>query len=256
MQCLDKILLLFILFYSYEKVSAKIPQINLKSYFAFSSYTFDSSVNQTYGTINKAVLTKNRTGIANNAYHFDGKAYIQFSAANVIYNQYSYSVWCKPTKVFTKNSLSSLLEIGKSVNYIGQTAGLMENYLGLLNGCSAGGYNKITLHFNVNSKTNITINEWVHIKSVRDSHGIKLSLNANLIDSQGVTYKIITNYGSKVKTVIECRSDYSQHFIGDIDEILIYNRVLTSCEILNLFKFGNKLLPRIRFTSIKYIWPK
>lgn len=242
MQCLNKILIFFILFYSSEKVVAQIPQINLQAYFAFSGNALDSSINQTHGTINNAVLTKDRTGIANNAYHFDGTAYIQFSAANLANNEYSYSLWCKPTKALTNNNLSALLEIGEGGNSTGQTVGLLENYLGLFNGYSAGGYNKITPHFSINSKTQVTIDEWVHIVSVRDSHCIKLYLNGNLVDSQGVSYKIIPHYGNNVKAVIGCRSDFSQHFIGDIDEILIYNRVLTSCEILNLFKFGNKTI--------------
>jgi len=196
-------------------------------------------MDQKYETINNAVLTnKDRPEIENYAYPLDGRAHIEFSPANLTQNEYSYSLFRKPTKARTNNSLRSFLEIGEGGNFKGQTIGLMENFLGLFNGHSAGECNKTTPHSSVNSKTKFTINEWVLIVSDRNSYYIFLYLNGTLVNNQGVSYKIIPYYRSNVKAIIGCRSDYSQQVIGDIDEILNYNKDLSSPQILNLFKFG------------------
>jgi len=203
----------------------------------------DYNMDQKYETINNAVLTnKDRPEIETYAYPLDGRAHIEFSPANLTQNEYSYSLFRKPTKALTNNSLRSFLEIGEGGNSKGQTIGLMENFLGLFNGYSAGECNKTTPQSSVNSKTKFTINEWVLIVSDRNSHCIFLYLNGTLVNNQGVSYKIIPYYRSNVKAIIGCRSDYSQQVIGDIDEILNYNRDLSSPQILNLFKFGNNII--------------
>lgn len=231
---------------------AQIPQSGLQAYFPFTGNAKDSSINYQHGTVYNASLTTDRFGDSNSAYLFTGNtnSYISFPATYVANNTYSYSLWCKLTSMPANNSIVDMLEIGQGGGGTGQSIDFANNYLSTYNGIGGGGYNKTTPNFKVRETKSPKLNQWYHVVTVRDTNFILLYIDDILIDSHGVSSKILPLYGSPVKAHIGIRCDFSSPFPGAIDEVCIYDRALSKTEVGQLYNNKSASIQEDLSTSI------
>ncbi len=215
-------------------INAQIPTNGLVAYWPFNGNANDESGNGNNGTVLGATLTTDRFGHQNSAYNFDGTTnYITVanSASIKVTNSVSISAWVKNTG---ETDLSVVLAKG---NY-----GSLWDY-GLANCWSYTAYYDYNSPFVINEyrNRNDKFNQWHHLAvTVDEINGNKLKL---FFDGQEMlgTLRDWSNTTSTddwirpTNGALYIGSNTAGFFKGDIDDIRIYNRVLDSTEISNIY---------------------
>jgi hypothetical protein len=221
---------------------AQIPTSGLIGYYPFSGNANDLSGYSQNGVVYGATLTTDRFGNANSAYYFNGISdYISLvPSTNFIgLNKYTYSVWMEPTAVPTQLG-GFLYSVGSASDGIGQALGYQP-----ATSLFAGSYNVGSDPGQSYSQSApMAPNQWMHVVVTRDTANIKMYVNDDLITV--TSYSDINNqeasYGSAgtENAIIggRCNLNSESFFTGVIDDIRIYNRVLSTAEINALYNEG------------------
>ena len=223
-----------------------LSQVNLKnglvSCYPFNSNAKDESGNNNNGTVNGATLTTDRFGKANSAYNFNGSGFIALPADKFALSEYSYSVWIYIANNPSYGDAYRIISIGGNCG--DQDINTGNNYFaggGGISGIGGGGYNISTPISNsgVVAGNLPSIGQWYHGVITRDRNEIKLYVNGVLVRTVS-TNGTLPYYGcdGKVSANIGTRSNQTQFFIGNIDDIHLYNRPLNANEVKALYE-GN-----------------
>lgn len=209
-----------------------VPDASLVAY-----YSFNGNVNDATGTNNGTLvgttLTSDRNGNANSALNTNS-GYLQVAHnTSLNLNNFTVSAWFKMEAVgsafncLVGKDYTSALAFG--VNSGGSGA------------CPAppGTARKIILYINnvshVFNLSDISCNIWYHVSvTYNNSTGaVQLYLNGALADSGSMPAggMVFNTYPLGIGQ----DGHYGDHFTGRIDEVYIYNRVLTASEILALY---------------------
>jgi len=215
--------LLVLLLIPHLIIHAELP-LPVASY-PFSGNANDQSGNNNNGTINGATLTNDRFDNINSAYLFDGiNDVISIPSSTTLnaYNELSISVWIKPSSF---PSSGSNMILGKS-NYSSNT-----NYL-----IRVQPNGNIQFEYKTFANTGnhaLILNQWNHIVVTSNL----LNEKQVYINNVSVTFTTNTSpYGIVTNPLTVGAAGYnSEYFNGSIDDILIYNAVLTEMEISALF---------------------
>lgn len=195
---------------------------------------YNSSINDfsgnSYNLINNnsATPSNDRFGNINNSYAFNktNNNLLKFINATFLNNfnseNFTISLWFKRTDVTTNSSIETLIKRegdnpDSCLNYIG------EWYIGIHSGRPTFGMNN-----NFRQSDNFQNNVWYHLVATKGSSGyLDVYLNGQLS---------IINLGASCQTKSNNSSNLiiGEGFTGNIDDILIYNRLLTQSEILEL----------------------
>ena len=219
----------------------------------------DLSVNNYNGTVYGATLTSDRFGNPNSAYNFNGTSdYISVNNAPLTNYPYTISAWIK---------LSAIDNTGKPIIGLGElgTNNLKKCYFDPIYG-NAGkpsigdaGACDITSTSNV-----VTTGVWTHMVVTVSSYstsGVTFYVN-NVAYTQNTTAGTnvpfpLNNAGFTIGSHKGGNSVFS-YFSGLLDDIRIYNRVLTACDIESLYNMPNPLTTGISETEIfssTFIYP-
>jgi hypothetical protein len=208
----------------------------LIAYYPFNGNALDRSGNTNNGVVNGATLSEDIFGHPKSAYLFNGTGnYISLlpSANFKGLNNYSISLWVKPTEI-VYNSGEMIYSLGSNV--LGPVQGLTYQSNTTL---FAGSYNVGTNPIQSYSRSCcFNTNSWVYVVVTRSDTHINLYINGSLISPQpeSATNGQSADYGTVSAAILGGRSslDYQYFFKGIIDEVRIYNRALSSDEILTL----------------------
>jgi len=218
---------------------AQIPKNGLVAYYPFTGNAYDSSGNGYHGTTNNVTLTSDRFGRANCAYEFTGftNSYIEIPSTGLKNNNYSYSVWIKINSLGMSGDLTTVFEVAKGGNATGQAITVANNYLSSFNGINGGGYNQsaIPSAWVVSTKKLPSTSRWYHVVFARGDKFQYLYVDGVLRDSFRNATSMLPEYGNPVKAMFGVRCNYIQPFNGVIDDGALYNRVITPCEVLELY---------------------
>ncbi len=203
----------------------------------------DGSGNGNNGSMVNMTASENPlVGVSGQALDFNGSnEYISIadSSSLDVSTQVSISVWIKPDTVVTaeRNIIAK--------NYIDSTNGqhaygLAVNSAGIVYGWvdgdgSWGGGDLVTAGENY---SNLSVNEWHHI--VMTYNGSVLRFYRDGINTAVSSVNSITIHNSTQPLFIAHKSDWSNYFDGKIDEVLVYNRALSTDEITTLYNLGNR----------------
>jgi hypothetical protein len=220
----------------------------LAAYWPFNGDATDGSGNRNNGTVNYATLTKDRFGRNNKAYLFNGTtANIKVPHSNSlqINDKITMTCWIKPFTLPTNGNVQGI--ISKAL------AGYYANY-GLI---YANFNNNPNIHYSytwwpIGVKINWAENQWHFLLISVDESGNSMQI---IID--GVNYSNImnlltenpqTDFNSSGNMIIDFvpydlyigrgsnEANDATGFNGVIDEVRIYNRLLTVTEIASLMK--------------------
>ncbi len=232
------IILTSLIFFGIYNLYSQIPTDSLIGFWPFNGNADDLSVNNNNGTVNGATLVPDRFGNNNSAYYFDGSDYISIPHSTTLNMQdsLSFSVWVKP------ESLSGTRMVFGKSNYTTKT-----NYLLRI---KPSGY----IQWEYNGYTNtdsvpLQINTWSHIVVTASGPGqvkrvyINNQLVKETLTSSG-PFGMITN-----PFTIGYASYGSEYFVGAIDDIRMYNKVLSDSEIDALFNESCNLTSSITETA-------
>jgi hypothetical protein len=204
--------------------TVQIPTAGLVAYYPFNGNANDESGNGNNGTVHGAALTSDRFSGTNRAYSFNGTSdYIEVSSSSQL-------------NIVTNLTISSWIYCN-GLNFLG---GIISKY-------QHGGTNGYTLRLgpnspyssidfnNVNTSNGIiSLSQWYHVLGIATSTSVKIYVNGILVLSSNPYWQMQTN-----SDPVRIGLDYSQrYFNGRIDDIRLYNRVLTEQEIQALYHEG------------------
>lgn len=222
--------------------STSIPTNGLIAWYPFNGNANDSSGHGLNGTVHGATLTTDRFGRANSAYNFDASEsqWIDCGTDTLfdLLPAFTISAWIYLNQFSTDNNVGYLITGTYNGEYQGYLFNVGPNSLknqeanisfrwsdGLLNSAPEP----------IDTLTQLELNTWYNVIVTFDGSIIKLYVNGVLGSSttEG-TAEIVTNnhlYIGGSGTV------WASPFYlnGKIDDILLYNRVLSSSEVSDIY---------------------
>ena len=204
----------------------------LVAYYPFNGNANDESGNGYDGTVNGATLTENRFGNANSAYSFDGvDDYIEVPSFNTLmFNEITASMWVKIKTGggYINNRRIVLIYDGIYPEY---------HYFDV-EGTSRG---TITAYIQgseiMDYSSPLEVNKWIHVAITYDRFNVKLYKNGQLIKEGAVNSQILS--GVIYTGGLPEESGFGdQIWDGEIDDIRIYNRVLSEDEMKALYNLN------------------
>jgi hypothetical protein len=216
----------------------------LVAYYPFTGNANDSSGNKINGTVQGASLTADRFGNLNSAYNFNGTSnYIVLSNTflnGAIVTQMSYSIWFKIASYPSSGNAYTLSDKNaywRQVQmFIGSNGGI--NFWWT--------YPNPQAYYGTYSSVNIvTLNKWNNYTVVLNGNILNAYLNGNLITSfiqnsnnGSIDFSYLTQGNSTSTNLIGVQNSLSPgfqyYFNGQIDDLRVYNRTLTTNEIAYL----------------------
>lgn len=241
------IFMLFIILGCKKKADPPLPPVaptnGLIAFFPFSGNAGDSSGNNNHGKIYGGVIsTTDRSGNVNRAYLFDGQTgYIDVPSLNSLaYKPITYSTWIFLNEYLpTNQSFRFKSIVGRNTDFI-----LNAGEIGLHAGYGVndntflfwrgGGFPALPLVSHPSSKLIPALKTWIHIVFTLNSNGDwqwfmngKLSNSGNFSDP--LDYYNFFRIGAD-----NILTRGNTFWDGKIDDLRIYNRVLSQQEITNL----------------------
>jgi hypothetical protein len=218
-----------------QSVPSYVPATGLVGWWPFTGNAIDSSGNGNHGTVNAATLTTDRFGNVNKAYEFNGlNTYISVPSNTSLQltNNYTLNGWFNADVFFNTStsdrSIISKVEIGGWYGGYEVMVGGKTNDIAHVG--NIGGSNFIL------GKTGYLINVWYMFSVTYDKSTLKLYMNGELVNSKSTVGNLQT---SNLALLFGMHEGNSQYFDGKIDDIGIWNRPLSACEISKLYLASN-----------------
>lgn len=216
-----------------QNLPAYIPSNGLMAWWSFDGNTDDLSGNANHGINYGAALTADRFGAPNKAYLFDGaNSYIDVPSSPSL------------------ESPTTALTVQAWVNYVGMTLAGVTPYCPIFCKSGDGGYefmyrfvigdNALSFYAGINnwnnnigSLTPLTANEWYLLTIVLDQDTAYSYMNDSLVTAVPFVTNITVN--TKPLQIGRDTPGAIEYFNGTIDEIGIWNRALSYCEVRDVY---------------------
>jgi hypothetical protein len=203
------------------------PSTNgLVAYYPFNGNANDQTSNGNHGNVNGAILTADRFGNSNSAYYFDG---INDDISGTTNNWPFYktprtiSIWGKLTSL-PQYTNAILLTYG-----VAQLHSSNSVYFQLVTGQKKVLY--VAYQDDISADYDYNLDQWYHLVGTFDGSVASLYINGALIASESKP-----NWSNLPANFhIGNLDNWTAWFNGPVDDIRIYNRVLSQEEILSLY---------------------
>jgi hypothetical protein len=201
---------------------------NLVGYWPFCGNANDESGHGNNGIVSGPTLTSNRLGNPNSAYSFNNNV-ITLPTNNLFNsNQFSVSAWfnTSDTSITYSTIFSNYNGSTTTGVYSGFWMGLLGNKANVFIGNGANG---------IDILSNISCNDglWHLMTATRNGNTFSLYLDGVLQNSQNVTMAVINT------TPMIGNSPLNEAFIGKIDDVIFWNRVIDQFEVNSILSYYN-----------------
>ena len=218
-----------------------VPASGLIGWWPFSGNANDISGNNNHGTVFGATLTKDRFNQTNNAYNFSYDSIIISNSNKFDLNKFTVSGWVNTTSTATYYQTLFNHSTGFGP-YYGYWLGLLgpKASLYLANGTS---------EIDIKGNDNLNDGKWHFLTGAYNGTTGFIYVDGVLANSQ--SYTIVQK-----PCITEIGNDYAYDlFFGDLDDIGVWNRVLTQQEITDLFLGHKAEMKKVVSTNQVKIWP-
>jgi outer membrane protein OmpA-like peptidoglycan-associated protein len=239
---MKKILIIGLLFLITIKLLAQ-PKKMIVCY-PFNGNAHDISGRENHAFMTGVTFANDRFGIPNSACFFNKNAFISLPAEHLIFNNYAYSIWVKPTVLPKRGALFSIISIG---NVGGdQNLSLSDAYYGCKEntGWAVGSYNARGKVDAINSLNLPELNRWYHLVINRGHTYLELYVNGVLIKKIPIPHTQasfgnigVVGYLGKRSHFVEDFGD-EQEFQGFLDDFCIFDEALSQTQITRLYTNG------------------
>ena len=224
---------------TFSQVPNYVPTNGLVGYWPFNGNAIDESVNANDGTVNGATLTSDRNGAVDNAYSFDGNndyVHINNNFFDNGWPNFTLSCWYFLDQISNPNNANSSHILFNTAPHNGLACGLncfgSNKYsLWLGNGSPATSWNVL---FNNESIQNIQTNSWHNFVLVKYTNQYNLYIDG-VLDISWIAATTISSYPYQMYFGSTDPSVSNEVIIGKLDDIGIWNRSLSDCEIQDLY---------------------
>ncbi len=208
--------------------------------YPFTNNANDASGNNNNGTVTGATLTTDRFGNTNSAYDFNGTSnFIQVahSASLTFSTAVSFSFWLNSPDytMGTTGPLNERTPIGKMSGTGDGIAFETVDNMGTCCGAQFYLRNGVT-PVSYEDTAAMPINSWVHIAGSYDGTTLNLYQNNVLLGSATGSLNLTS---VTQELFIGKEGSNGRFFKGKIDDLRIYNRALTDCDVDSLFHMAN-----------------
>ncbi len=230
-------------------LNAQVPNYvstnGLVAYYPFNGNANDESINTNDGTVIGAQLTTDRNSQPNSAYNFDYTAWTWGAGGNEIFIPYNsmfnstnltVSAWCQPISTGYLNQ--NMVIINRFQFGYDNPSG--EAWQVLLNPDNIETITAVIQEDQTvvyNQGPSLIMGAWSHIVLTFDGFEIKQFINGQLVDTD-VNASFLLNIDGVSGISIGVSDQANGHwgpFDGKIDDIGIWNRALSECEIQDLY---------------------
>jgi hypothetical protein len=220
------------------QVPSYVPTNGLVGWWPFNGNANDESGNGNNGTVNGATLTTDRFGNANKAFSFDGISSVISIADNPSLNfettnTFTFSYWLSPTSL-SSSQLSVILskQTGSASSQDGFNSSVEYNFSSNYRIQNGSGNSSFSIGTQVNS---ININTWKHVVQTWSGNVGQIFIDGQLISSTTGVCVVGNNSANLLIAQPNWVASNAKGFHGELDDIGIWNRVLTECEIQDLY---------------------
>lgn len=238
---LNSIILLFLLsFKAFCQPPAYVPTSGLVGFWPFTGNATDVSGNGNNGIVAGASLSADRFSASNSAYSFNGTTnYISVPSNSTLsgYTDMSISVWINPGALTGIQGIVTkwyqVLNCNNNANSDTYEAALSSNQVQF-----ATNNNNLTAFTSPPSLPPGSLNNWVHLVYLSNSAvGQFIYINGVMSASFATTGAVCSStnpvyFGTDYHGTL---GNFHRFFNGKIDDIGIWNRLLTNCEIQQLY---------------------
>lgn len=225
-------------------VMGQAPTNGLVAYYPFTGNASDASGNANNGTVVGATLTTDRNGVANSAYQFNNNYITVPNSASL--------QGVNPNLTFTSWVFIDSWEVFNGISYASilckSNIGTAAQYRLSLTGTGFSLINNGQFLNNYSSGTTINSGQWVFVAATATATQTSLYINGNLVGTANYDMTFANNNTLPLEIGRDA-AGATDYFHGKIDEVRIYNRVLSLCEIRQVGGFANTtpatLLPAI-----------
>lgn len=226
-----KIVLCFLVFFvSLNEIATASLSDGLIGHWTFDGNADDLSGNDHHGTNYGATLTSGHNGNPDSAYSFNGNSYISIPDSDSFTfgsESFTISTWMKFSETGSYYMMGHDEGPGTTNKWIfwPSTSGIIFH----VNTQSGGAFSPITY-----SNWETTLETWYHLSVVRDGNNYFIYINGEEVNSSIDTRGIPNPNAALIFGDAESQHT-ERNFRGALDDIRIYNRALSSDEILDLY---------------------
>jgi hypothetical protein len=215
-----------------------LPTDGLVGWWPFNGNANDESGNGNNGTVNGATLAEDRFGQVNSSFLFNGNSQNIACASIDNISSLTLSFWQKTNPngggaIITQNNPNNCINVSFDIQ-LGPTDGVM-GISHNANNCNQPGVNLNTVS---SANSDNLYNQWNHVLGIIDETGsTKIYINSQLMDSSiyNVNYSSCSTINTSLRFGGPWWNSDSQYYVGQLDDIAIYNRALTPEEITALY---------------------
>ncbi len=225
-----------------QSIPAYVSSDNLQGWYPFTGNVLNAFGTGKNGYAVGALLTSDRFGNANSAYHFNGISdhlTIDTTFFNAGWNNYSVSMWFNSDTIVNPYSAGHNQPLINTIPHNGFDIGYNWNLFGKyslwING-NPGTSMSWSLLYNARTNTPVTAHVWNHMVIVKDSGTVYRIYINGALDTVYRTTSLVTNYYCKmVFGSIDSAITPAEGFLGKLDDYGIWDRSLAPCEIKRLY---------------------
>lgn len=209
----------------FGQVPNYVPSNGLLAYWPFSGNTNDQTTNANHLTNNGATLVADRNGTANAAYSFNGAGnYLEKTVPSFVFSPtgtFSVSFWINRSS--TSGGVAMMSGSGTANNFIWLFSGSAAN--------NTFGTNKQQSAW-IWANSPYVVNQWEHYVCMFINGVMRIYRNGVLETSATYSH---TGALSTVLPFYIGKDIGTSYFNGSIDDVAIWNRSLTNCEIQKMY---------------------
>jgi hypothetical protein len=214
----------------FGQVPNYVPSVGLLAYWPFSGNTNDQTPNANHLTNNGATLVADRNGTASSAYSFNGAGnYLEKTVPSFVFSPsgtFSISFWLN--RPSTTGGVAMMSGSGTANNFIWLFSGSATN--------NVFGTNKQQSAW-IWANSPYSLNQWEHYVCMYINGVMRVYRNGVLEVSATYTH---TGALSTALPFYIGKDIGTSYFNGSIDNLMIFNRSLSSDEIINIYNDQKK----------------
>lgn len=256
-------IILILLLCASQNLFAQNLNFGLKAYYPFNGNALDQSGYDNNPIFNNATLTADKFGNANSAYHFNGiDNYIRIpnaSSLNTV-NQISLCAKVKATGFYTNLCYNNIMMVKGDDDYL--TGVYFLRFSDQVTGCTNNPSTTTEQFYGQNTVAPdpyVQLNTWYDIVWTYDGSVGKIYVNCVLKATVSTSLSFTNSYDLFFGKLNN--PQYPFFLNGDLDEVRIYDRVITQAEV-NLYggcsvlpvTFRNFAASVINNDAIKLVW--
>ncbi len=203
-------------------------KVELVSCYNFSNNVTDA-VNQNNGSLSNLSPVNDRFGNSNSAYFYNGSGDLSIPTTAFLLNNYSISVWVKPS---TTTGVNTIFSMGSAAS--NHTISLINNSSTNFIPAFQFTTNLVSGAINIGYAA-VNLNQWYHIVAVKEPSRIRFYINGQVVSEKGIINNVNANYGNMPYFVNLGSLNGSNKFQGAIDDLKIFNGSLYEEEVKEIF---------------------